>query len=129
MAPLPGPGVAWPDAQVIWLRARSEWRRRWPMLCALTLLVGLVGAVVLTAAALCLDVGGTFDVASPSTAQWACLDAHTPPVDTRLCKATIQSLDRDRIDLSKLQGPHIHLRIVGITRSLFEVGAASHVVF
>jgi hypothetical protein len=217
---------------VIWLRARSEWRRRWPALCALTLLVGLTGAVVLTAAAgarrtrssidradritknadayvvlgnnsslanlgaitrlpevavgkrlalmglftsqgyavagspvdsgfgtdllgyrvlrgsaanpdatdeialsettaaaLRLDVGGTFDLASPSTPQWACLDANRPPVDTPLCKATIQTLDRDRIDLSMLQGPHVHLRVVGITRSLFEVGAASQVVF
>ncbi len=217
---------------VIWLRARSEWRRRWPALCALTLLVGLTGAVVLTAAAgarrtrssidradritknadayvvlgnnfslaelgaitrlpevavgkrlalmglftsqgyavagspvdpgfgtdllgyrvlrgraanpdaadeialsettaaaLGLGVGGTFDVASPSTAQWVCLDANAPPVGSALCKATIQTLNRDRIDLSMLQGPHIQLRVVGITRSLFEVGAASHVVF
>jgi hypothetical protein len=33
------------------MRVRSEWRRRWPWLVALTLLVGLVGATVMTAIA------------------------------------------------------------------------------
>jgi hypothetical protein len=229
---LPGGGTAWPDLYVIWLRARSEWRRRASTLCALTLLVALTGAVVLTAAAgarrtrssidradritknvdyyavlsndaslskvsaiarlpgaavgkrlalmglfssggyavagspvdsgfgndllgyrvlrgraanpgvadeialsettaaaFRLDVGGTFELASPSPAQWKCLDAQGGPPSTPLCRETVQALDRDRIDLSKLQGPHIPLRVVGITRSLFEVGAASHVVF
>ncbi len=37
--------------RVAWLRARAEWRRRWPALLALTVLVGLVGAVVLGAVA------------------------------------------------------------------------------
>ncbi len=36
---------------VAWLRARAEWRRRWFALLALTVLVGLVGAVVLGATA------------------------------------------------------------------------------
>ena len=51
------------------------------------------------------------------------------PVDSPLCKAILLALNRDRIDLSQLQGPQIHLHVVGITRSLFEVGAASNVVF
>ncbi len=37
-----------------------------------------------------------------------------------LCRATAQAVDRDRIDLSKLQGPHARLRVVGITRNLFD---------
>ena len=82
-----------------------------------------------TARAFGLGVGGTFDLASPSPAQWKCLDGAAPPSGAPLCRATILALDRDRIDLSKLRGPHVHLRVVGITRSLFEVGAASNVVF
>ncbi len=217
---------------MIWLRARSEWRRRWLALGALTLLVALTGAVVLTAtagarrtrssidraarttrnvdayivlsndntlavagaitrlpevevgkrlalmglfsstgyavagspvdpgfgtdllrfrvlrgraanpdaadevalsetsaAAFHLDVGDALELASPGPAQWACLDSRAPPSDSALCTATVQALNRDRIDLSRLQGPHVRLRIVGVTRSLFEIGAASHVVF
>ena len=216
---------------MIWLRTRAEWRRRWPSLCALTLLVALTGTVVLTATAGArrtrssidradrdtrnvdayavlgndpslvnvgaiarlpevevgkrlalmglfssqgyavagspvdpgfgtdllgyrvlrgraanpdaadeialsettataagLDVGGTYDLAAPSAAQWKCLDPRAP-VDSPFCKATVLALNRDRLDLSKLQGPHVRLRIVGVTRSLFEVGAASNVVF
>jgi FtsX-like permease family len=229
---LPAPGRAWPDGIVIRLRVRSEWRRRWRALGALTLLVAVTGAVVLTAAAgsrrtrssidradritksvdayatigddpsltkvgaitrlpevavgkrlalmglfsaqgfavagspvdpgwgkdllgyrvlrgraanpdqaeeialsettaaaMGLDVGGVFDLASPSTAQWRCLDGGARPVDSPLCKAILLALNRDRIDLSQLQGPQVHLHVVGITRSLFEVGAASNVVF
>src|SRR4051794_10661738 len=84
-----------------------------------------------TAAVFGLDVGGTFDLAAPSDAQWACLDpqgSHAPP-NTAVCDDVGNTLNRARIDLSKLHGPHIHLRVVGITRSLFEVGAASHTVF
>jgi len=36
---------------LVWLRVRSEWRRRWPSLLALTFLVALVGSVVLTTVA------------------------------------------------------------------------------
>ncbi len=36
---------------MIWLRARSEWRRHWLALGALTLLVALTGAVVFTTVA------------------------------------------------------------------------------
>jgi predicted lysophospholipase L1 biosynthesis ABC-type transport system permease subunit len=216
---------------VIWLRARSEWRRHRLALCALTLLIGLTGAVVLTAtagarrtrssidraaritrnvdgyavlgndstlaqagaitklpevavgrrlalmqvfstqgfavvaspvdagfgtdllrsrvlrgrvvdpdnadevalsestaSAFGVDVGGTFELASPSTAQWTCLTPGTS-IDSPLCHATAAAVNRDRIDLSKLQGPHARLHVVGITRNLFEVGASSQVTF
>jgi hypothetical protein len=82
-----------------------------------------------TAAAFNLDVGGTFDLASPSFAQWACLDQSAPVAGSALCKTTLLALNRDRLDLSQLQGPHVRLRVVGVTRNLFEVGAASNVVF
>jgi hypothetical protein len=216
---------------VIWLRARSEWRRHWRALLALTLLVALTGAVVLTsvagarrtrssidraardtrnvdayailqdgstfaqagkiaalpevavgkrlalmqlfsahgyavvaspidpgfgtdvfrsrvlqgraanpdnadevavsettASAFGLHVGETFDLASPSSEQWRCLSPG-PPINTPLCQSVAAAVDRDRLDLSKLQGPQIHLRVVGITRNLFTVGASSSAQF
>ncbi len=215
---------------MIWLRARSEWQRRWVALGALTVLVALVGTVVLTAAAgsrrtrssvdradritrngsyyaelndgttlaeaeriaqlpevavakrialmglfsqkgyavaaapvdpgfgtdllksrvlrgraanpaapdeialpettaraFGLDVGGTLELASPSPRQWTCLGPTSP--NTKFCIDTAAILDRDVIDLTALEGPHVQLRVVGITRTLFDVGAASNVVF
>ena len=212
---------------MIWLRARSEWRRHWLALGALTLLVALTGAVVFTtvagarrtrssveraardlrnvdgyavlgndstlaqagaivglpqvavgkrlalmqlfdthgfaviaspvdpgvgsdllrsrilrgraanpnrvdeialsetsASVLGLDVGDTLDLASPSAAQWSCLGSG-PPSNSALCRATAAAVDRDQIGLSKLQGPQVRLRIVGITRNLFTVGGSS----
>ncbi len=227
---MPEPPGAWPNGAVLWLRARSEWRRRWPALCALTVLVALSGAVVLaavagarrtrtsvdrtdrdarvpdayatlsstsladgaivthlpevaigrrlalmglfstagyavagspidsgfgqdilgsrllrgrrpdpndplqialaetTAKAFGLDVGDTFDLATPSAEQWSCLNAQSAATSP-VCVAVNTTLDRSRIDLSQLGGVHVHLRVVGITRSLFEVGAQSHDIF
>ena len=81
-----------------------------------------------TATALGLDVGSTYELASPSEAQWKCLTPG-PPIESPLCRSTQQAVNRDRPDLAALQGPHARLRVVGITRSLFTVGGSNGAQF
>ena len=79
------------------------------------------------AAKLGLDVGDRLDVASPSAEQWACLDPAHP--QSPGCAQVSETFVHNPLDLSSLGGEHLRLRVVGIDRTLFDVGARSSDTF
>ena len=74
-----------------------------------------------TAARLRVDVGDTFELAAPGVLQSACLRDDASQGNPA-CAATDELFARDTIPMSKLDGPHIEMRVVGITRGLLDVG-------